>query len=94
MLLGTFVVLILVQVMMLGTYARLPFHLGFWAFTFTAASSGTYAVHWLALWGGAGYRLWAWLAVVIVTVLIGGIAVRSVGALLRADAASRATARR
>ncbi|RYV49786.1 C4-dicarboxylate transporter [Pengzhenrongella frigida] len=91
MLLGTFVVLILVQVMMLGTYARLPFHLGFWAFTFTAASSGTYAVHWLALWHSAGYELWAWLAVVIVTVLIGGIAVRSVEVLLRAHAASRAT---
>lgn len=77
-LLGTFVVLMLVQVMMLGAYRRLPFTLGFWAFTFTAASSGTYTVHWLALWGGPGQAVWAWLAIGLVTALIGTIAVRSV----------------
>ena len=81
MLLGTFVVLILVQLMMLGAYWRLPFTLGFWAFTFTAASSGTYTVHWLALWGGPGYAVWAWLAMGLVTLLIGSIAVRSVAVL-------------
>jgi tellurite resistance protein len=81
MLLGTFVVLILVQLMMLGAYWRLPFTLGFWAFTFTAASSGTYAAHWLALWGGPGHAVWAWLAIGLVTVLIGSIAVRSVALL-------------
>jgi len=77
MLLGTFVVLILVQLMMLGAYWRLPFTLGFWAFTFTAASSGTYTVHWLALWSGPGHELWAWLAIALATLLIGSIAVRS-----------------
>jgi tellurite resistance protein len=81
MLLGTFVVLILVQLMMLGAYWRLPFTLGFWAFTFTAASSGTYTVHWLALWGGPGHAVWAWLAIALVTLLIGSIAVRSVALL-------------
>ncbi|TFC04394.1 hypothetical protein E3O42_05210 [Cryobacterium adonitolivorans] len=81
MLLGTFVVLILVQLMMLAAYWRLPFTLGFWAFTFTAASSGTYAAHWLALWGGPGRAVWAWLAIGLVTVLIGSIAVRSVALL-------------
>ena len=81
MLLGTFVVLILVQLMMLGAYWRLPFTLGFWAFTFTAASSGTYAAHWLALWGGPGHAVWAWLAIGLATVLIGSIAVRSVALL-------------
>lgn len=82
MLLGTFVVLILVQLMLLGAYWRLPFTLGFWAFTFTAASSGTYTVHWLALWGGPGHAVWAWLAIGLVTLLIGSIAVRSVALLL------------
>ncbi|MGO4782737.1 hypothetical protein [Cryobacterium sp. W22_MBD10_FK3] len=81
MLLGTFVVLILVQLMMLGAYWRLPFTLGFWAFTFTAASSGTYTVHWLALWGGPGHMVWAWLAIGLVTLLIGSIAVRSAALL-------------
>lgn len=87
MLLGTFVLLILVQVMMLARYARLPFTLGFWAFTFTAASSGTFAVHWLGLWAGPGQALWAWLTIGLVSVLIGSIAVRSV-ALLTGRAAA------
>lgn len=89
MLLGTFVVLILVQLMMLGAYRKLPFTLGFWAFTFTAASSGTYAAHWLALWGGPGHAVWAWLVIGLVTALIGSIAVRSVvllSRLVRAEA--------
>jgi tellurite resistance protein len=81
MLLGSFVVLILVQLMMLGAYWRLPFTLGFWAFTFTAASSGTYTAHWLALWGGPGHELWAWLAIGLVTLLIGSITVRSAALL-------------
>lgn len=89
--LGTFVVLILVQLMMLGAYSRLPFTLGFWAFTFTAASSGTYAVHWLALWGGPGYVVWAWGVVGLVTVLIGSIAVRSVALLIAQAAPPRAS---
>lgn len=81
LLLGTFVVLILVQLMTLGAYWRLPFTLGFWAFTFTAASSGTYTVHWLALWGGPGHAVWAWLTIALVTLLIGSIAVRSAALL-------------
>ena len=85
LLLGTFVVLILVQLMMLGSYWRLPFTLGFWAFTFTAASSGTYTVHWLALWGGPGHAVWAWLAIALVTLLIGSIAVRSTALLAARD---------
>lgn len=78
MLLGTFVVLILMQLMLLGTYRTLPFTLGFWAFTFTAASSATYAAHWLALWGGPGHAVWAWLVIGVATTLIASIAVRSV----------------
>ena len=77
LLLGTFVVLILVQPMILGANWRLPFTLGFWVFTFAATSSGTYTVHWLALWGGPGHAVWAWFAIALVTILIGSIAVRS-----------------
>ena len=81
LLLGTFVVLILVQPMILGANWRLPFTLGFWVFTFTATSSGTYTVHWLALWGGPGHAVWAWFAIALVTILIGSIAVRSAALL-------------
>ncbi|TFB83192.1 C4-dicarboxylate transporter [Cryobacterium algoricola] len=103
-LLGTFVLLILVQVMMLAAYWRLGFDLGFWAFTFTAAASGTYALHWIggAAAPGAGtgafVSLWAsgaWVSAVAgtgilatVTLVVGSIAVRSVGYLVRAHGRS------
>ena len=77
-LLGTGVLLIAVQLVMLGAYRRLSFTLGFWAFTFTAASSGTYALHWLALSDAPGQYLAGWSVLVLVSVIVGGIAVRSV----------------
>jgi len=82
-LLGSFALLIAVQVLMLARYWRLPFSLGFWAFTFTAASSGTYALHWLALSSIPGWAGWGWSALVIVSLVIGSIAVRSVVLLAR-----------
>jgi tellurite resistance protein len=87
-LLGTCVLLIAVQVVMLGAYRRLPFTLGFWAFTFTAASSGTYALHWLALSDAPGQQIWGWIVLVLVSLIVGGIAVRSVVYLVRAHTRS------
>ena len=84
LLLGTFVLLIAVQLAMIATYWRLPFTLGFWAFTFTAASSGTYALHWLSLADAPGKLAWGYLALTLVTLLIGSIAARSVALLVRA----------
>ncbi|WP_166789746.1 C4-dicarboxylate transporter [Cryobacterium fucosi] len=88
LLLGTFVLLIGVQLAMVVTYWRLSFTLGFWAFTFTAASSGTYALHWLDLAGAPGRQVWGYLVLAVVTALIGSIAVRSVLFLVRAHATS------
>lgn len=88
LLLGTFVLLIAVQLAMIVIYWRLSFTLGFWAFTFTAASSGTYALHWLDLAEAPARQAWGYLVLVVATVLIGSIAVRSVNVLVRAHAAS------
>jgi tellurite resistance protein len=77
-LLGTFVLLILVQLALVPTYAKLPFGLGFWALTFTTAASGTYGIHWLTASGLALGGLWTILILAAVTLLIGWIAVRSI----------------
>ncbi|WP_158274439.1 C4-dicarboxylate transporter [Cellulomonas sp. WB94] len=78
LLLGTFVVLMLVQVFLVPRYARLTFGLSFWALTFTAASSATFALRWLVLTEPAGYRVWSWVVVAGATGLIGWVAARSV----------------
>ncbi|MDJ0322293.1 hypothetical protein QMG61_00745 [Cryobacterium sp. PH31-AA6] len=88
LLVGTFVLLIGVQLAMIVTYWRLSFTLGFWAFTFTAASSGTYAMHWLDLAEAPGEQAWGLLILAAVTLLIGSIAVRSVYLMVSAHAAS------
>lgn len=77
-LLGTFVLLILAQFALIPTYARLPFGLGFWALTFTAAASSTYGIHWLAATGGAGADVLTVVVLALATILIGWVAVRSV----------------
>lgn len=89
LLLGTFVVLMLAQVFLVPRYARLTFGLSFWALTFTAASSATYAAHWLVQAEPAGYRVWAWVAVGAATALIGWIAARSVLLVARARLGQR-----
>ncbi|WP_432944154.1 hypothetical protein ACQPXM_02120 [Kribbella sp. CA-253562] len=76
-LLGTFVLLILAQLALIPTYARLPFGLGFWALTFTTAASGTYGIHWLAATGVPGADVLTVVVLTLVTVIIGWIAVRS-----------------
>jgi tellurite resistance protein len=94
---GALVLLLAPHLALLGRYARLPFTTGFWAFTFTAASSATYAVHLLAVHGGDSARpgAWtvvAWAAVAVATAFIGAIAVRSLVGVLRP--VRRGTARR
>jgi len=83
-LLGTFVLLVGAQLVLLRRYARLTFALSWWAFTFSAAACATYAVHWLAGTQPVGWRAWSWCAIALVSVLIVGIAVRSV-VLVRAS---------
>lgn len=81
-LLGAFVLLILAQFALVPTYARLPFGLGFWALTFTTAASGTYGIHWLAAAGVPGADVLTVVVLVLVTAVIGWIAVQSVRLVL------------
>lgn len=68
--------------MLLPRYRKLHFSLGFWSFTFTTAAAATYGIHWLALDVPPGEITWIWLLFAVATVIVGGIALRSL-ALLR-----------
>lgn len=81
-LLGIAVLLIGSQLMLLPRYRRVSFSLGFWSFTFTAAAAATYGIHWLALTHPPGEVAWIWLLFAAATLIVGGVAVRSL-ALLR-----------
>lgn len=77
-LLALTVFLVLSQGFLVHRYAKLPFSLGFWSFTFTAAAPVSYGMHWLAATTPPGWRIWSWVMLLAVTLWIVWIAVRSV----------------
>lgn len=80
---GYGLLMVLVQVRLLPAFARLKFAPSFWAFTFSWAAVGTATMLWIdALHSHPAY---AYLVLAAVTVLIGGIAARTVVALSRRE---------
>jgi tellurite resistance protein len=80
---GYAVLMVLVQLRLIPLYVRLKFTAGFWAFTFTSAAAATDALLWLAATRPSGTTAYAAVVLGLVTLLIGGIAVRSVIAMAR-----------
>jgi tellurite resistance protein len=76
-LLGTGILLIGAQVMLIPRYRKLRFSLGFWSFTFTTAAAATYGIHWLALTSPPGATAWIWVLFAAATLIVGVIALRS-----------------
>lgn len=76
-LLGLMLFLLLGQLFLVPRYARVPFGIGYWSFTFSAAAPATYGIHWLWATQPAGWLLWSWLILLTVTLWVGWIAVRS-----------------
>jgi tellurite resistance protein len=82
--LGGYVVLMaLVQLRLIPGYARLRFSPGFWAFTFSFAAVGVDALLWIAITRPAGASGYAIAVVILVTVLLVAIAIRTIIALAR-----------
>ncbi len=81
-LMGLMVFLLLSQVFLVPRYARVPFGIGYWSFTFSAAAPATYAIRWLWVTQPAGWEAWSWLMLGVVTLWIGWIAGRSVTLVL------------
>ena len=81
--------MVLIQVMLLPRYRALPFSLGFWSFTFPAASVAALAITWLHL-----LQPVAWQAIIIgvlaaITVLVVSIATKSILLLIATTRAAR-----
>ncbi len=76
-LLGLMLFLLLGQLFLVPRYARVPFGIGYWSFTFSAAAPASYGIHWLWVTRPAGWIVWSWLILVTVTLWIGWIAARS-----------------
>lgn len=77
-LLGLLTLMLVLQLFLIRVYRRLPFSLGFWSFTFPAASAAAYATEWAEMSSFPGWQVAALVVAGIVTVLIGAIALRSV----------------
>lgn len=77
-LLGLLAMMFVMQLFLLRIYGRLPFTLGFWSFTFPAASAATFLIQWVELAAFDGWQVVAYCAAVCVTALIVLIGIRSI----------------
>jgi tellurite resistance protein len=80
---GYAALMIVAQVRLLPLYRALTFTPGFWSFTFPCAAMVTFALRWLALEQPVGARVYGWILLGAITVLIGAIAARTIVAGVR-----------
>ena len=82
---GYGLLMVVAQTRLLPLYLRLSFAPSTWAFTFSWAAVGTATVHWIEVGEPGGHLVYTYLVVAGVTALVGGIAVRTMVALMRRD---------
>lgn len=80
---GYGLLMVLAQVRLLPLYRRLSFTSGTWSFTFSWAAVDAITIVWVQVTHPVGFRLWQYLLIAAITVLIGGIAARTVIAIIR-----------
>ena len=80
---GYGVLMVLAQLRLVPLYGRLNFMPSFWAFTFSWAAVATASLHWLEALRPAGYVADEYAVLVVITVLVGAIALRTAAALGR-----------
>jgi tellurite resistance protein len=80
---GYGLLMVLAQLRLLPVYLRLPFMPSTWSFTFSWAAVATVGLTWLQATHVAGYVAWQGVLTAAITLLIGGIAVRTLVALRR-----------
>jgi tellurite resistance protein len=78
---GYTVLMVLVQVRLIPLYQKTPFTPSFWAFTFSYATVASEAMSWIALEHSTGGLFLGAVLLAAITLLIGGIALRSLIAL-------------
>lgn len=89
LLVGMMVAVVAPHAFLLRRYSELPFALGFWAFTFTAAASGTFTLRLLSQSHGILSVVAGWVVVLAATGIVAYVAVRSVGLFFAGRRASR-----
>lgn len=80
---GYGLLMVLAQIRLLPLYLRLPFTPSFWAFTFSWAAVVSTALRWNEYGRPPGHLVYTYLLLAAATVLIGGIAVRTLLAAKR-----------
>lgn len=80
---GYGLLMVVAQIRLLPAFLRLTFAPSTWAFTFSWAAVVTTALYWNELGRPAGHIVYTYLLLVAITALIGGIAARTVLALVR-----------
>ncbi|MBC3842124.1 TDT family transporter [Streptacidiphilus sp. 4-A2] len=80
---GYGLLMVLAQIRLLPVFLRLPFTPSFWAFTFSWAAVASAALRWNDYGRPPGHLVYTYLLLAAATVLIGGIAVRTLLAAKR-----------
>lgn len=78
---GYAVLMVLVQLRLAPMYLKLAFTPGFWGFTFSYAAVAEFALLWMSITHPPAATLLGWGVLVAITLLIGGIAARTIVAL-------------
>ncbi len=80
---GYTVLMVVMQLRFLPTYIRLHFSVSTWSFGFSYAVVAVYALQWITFTKVAGGTAYSAATVALITLLIGGIGVRTVVAIMR-----------
>ncbi len=80
---GYGVLMVIAQLRLLPAFLRLPFMPSTWSFAFSWSAVAAVALVWLEDGQVTGYRVYQYVVLAAVTLLVGGIAVRTVVAIAR-----------
>lgn len=80
---GYGLLMVIAQLRLLPAYRRLPFMPSFWAFTFSWAAVAFAGLFWLGATHRTGWRVESYVALALISVFIGAIAIRTAAALQR-----------
>ena len=83
MLAGYALLMVLVQLRMVPVYLKLRFSMGWWALAFTFAATASYTLRWIRLDQLGVAEGLSYLVLGVISVLIAGIAIRSLVLLWR-----------
>jgi len=90
---GVLLIMVLMQVMLLPEYRKLPFTQMFWVFTFPVATTANYSIRWLATTNLHGREICAWAILGLATSFTLVIAARTVPTAIAPKAARLAASK-